>query len=140
VSIPAIGVTSTLLPLLLDSAGALVPPPDFVHAGWYTGGPAPGEQGPAVIAGHVDSRTGPAIFFTLRDLTPGDLVTVTRSDRRTVRFRVTLVERYPKNAFPRLKVYQPTPDPTLRLITCGGSFDYAKRSYRDNIVVYAVSA
>jgi Sortase domain len=140
VSIPAIGVTSSLLPLHLDAAGALVPPPDFVHAGWYTGGPAPGEQGPAVIAGHVDSRKGPAIFFKLRDLAPGDLVTVTRSDGRTVRFRVTQVERYPKDAFPRLKVYQPTPDPTLRLITCGGSFDYAKRSYRDNIVVYAVSA
>jgi Sortase domain len=139
VSIPAIGVTSSLLPLHLDAAGALVPPPDFGHAGWYTGGPAPGDQGPAVIAGHVDSRAGPAVFFELRDLRPGDLVTVTRSDRHTARFRVTQVERYPKNAFPRLKVYQPTPDPTLRLITCGGSFDYAKRSYRDNIVVYAVS-
>jgi Sortase domain len=140
VSIPAIGLTSSLLPLHLDAAGALVPPPDFVHAGWYTGGPAPGDQGPAVIAGHVDSRKGPAVFFRLRDLAPGDLVTVSRSDGRTARFRVTQVERYPKNAFPRLKVYQPTPDPTLRLITCGGSFDYAKRSYRDNIVVYAVSA
>ena len=139
VRIPAIGVSSTLVPLRLDKAGALQPPGDFVHAGWYTGGPAPGELGPAVIAGHVDSRKGPAIFFRLRELKPGDQVLVTRSDRRTARFRVVEVQRYPKNMFPAARVYMPTPDAALRLITCGGSFDYARRSYRDNIVVYAVS-
>jgi sortase (surface protein transpeptidase) len=139
VRIPAIGVTSSLVPLRLDHAGALQPPDDFVHAGWYAGGPTPGEQGPAVIAGHVDSRAGPAIFFRLRELRPGDTVLVSRSDRRAVRFRVVEVQRYPKNAFPAARVYQPTPDAALRLITCGGSFDYARRSYRDNIVVYAVA-
>lgn len=139
VRIPAIGVTSSLLPLRLNGAGALQPPDDFVHAGWYTSGPTPGEQGPAVIAGHVDSRAGPAVFFRLRELRPGDAVLVSRSDHRTVRFRVVEVQRYPKNAFPAARVYQPTPDAALRLITCGGSFDYARRSYRDNIVVYAVA-
>jgi hypothetical protein len=138
VRIPAIGVSSTLVPLRLDQAGALQPPGDFGHAGWYVGGPTPGEQGPAVVAGHVDSRAGPAVFFRLRDLTPGDAVFVTRSDHRTARFRVVEVQRYPKNMFPAARVYQPTPDAALRLITCGGSFDYARRSYRDNIVVYAV--
>jgi LPXTG-site transpeptidase (sortase) family protein len=139
VSIPAIGVTSSLVPLKLDRAGALQPPDDFVHAGWYVGAPTPGDQGPAVIAGHVDSRKGPAIFFRLRDLKPGDQVIVTRSDHRTARFKVVEVQRYPKNAFPAARVYMPTPDAALRLITCGGSFDYARRSYRDNIVVYAVA-
>ncbi|MEN3359619.1 MAG: hypothetical protein V7637_3601, partial [Mycobacteriales bacterium] len=85
VRIPAIGISSTLVPLRLNPAGALQPPDDFVHAGWYVGGPTPGELGPAVIAGHVDSRKGPAIFFRLRELKPGDQVLVTRSDHRTVR-------------------------------------------------------
>jgi len=140
VTVPAIGVRSTLVPLRLDRAGALRAPADFGHAGWYVGGPTPGDPGPAVIAGHVDSRAGPAIFFRLRDLHPGDAVMVTRSDRRTARFRVVQVQRYPKNAFPTQQVYGPTPDRALRLITCGGSFDYARRSYRDNVVVYAVAA
>ena len=139
VTVPAIGVRSALVPLRLDRAGALVPPADFGVAGWYVGGPTPGDPGPAVIAGHVDSRAGPAVFFRLRDLQPGDTVLVTRSDHRTARFRVIDVQRYPKNAFPTRQVYGPTPDTALRLITCGGSFDYARRSYRDNIVVYAVA-
>jgi hypothetical protein len=139
VDIAAIGVRSTLVPLTLDAAGALQAPGDYVHAGWYVDGPVPGAPGPAVIAGHVDSRAGPAIFFRLRELRPGDKVTVTRSDRSTVRFGVISVERYPKNAFPTGRVYGPTPDRALRLITCGGSFDRARRSYRDNVVVYAVA-
>jgi hypothetical protein len=139
VTVAAIGVRSSLVPLRLDRAGALQPPADFGHAGWYVGGPTPGDPGPAVIAGHVDSRAGPAIFFRLRELRPGDAVLVTRSDHRTVRFRVVKVERYPKAAFPTQQVYGPTPDRALRLITCGGSFDYARRSYRDNVVVYAVA-
>jgi hypothetical protein len=139
VTVGAIGMRSTLVPLRLDRTGALQPPADYVHAGWYTGGPTPGDPGPAVIAGHVDSRAGPAIFFRLRDLRQGDAVVVTRSDGRTARFRVIAVQRYPKNAFPTQRVYGPTPDRALRLITCGGAFDYARRSYRDNIVVYAVA-
>jgi hypothetical protein len=139
VAVPAIGVRSTLVPLRVDRTGALQPPADFEHAGWYVGGPTPGDPGPAVIGGHVDSRTGPAVFFRLRDLRPGDAVLVTRTDGRTARFRVVQVERHPKRAFPTQRVYGPTPDRALRLITCGGSFDYARRSYRDNIVVYAVA-
>ncbi len=92
-----------------------------------------------MIAGHVDARSGPAIFFRLRELRPGDEVRVSRPDRSTARFAVTGVERYPKAAFPSQRVHGPTPDWALRLITCGGSFDYAKRSYRDNVVVYAVA-
>jgi len=140
VTVPAIGVQSRLVPLRLDRAGALQPPQEYGRAGWYAGGPTPGDPGPAVIAGHVDSRAGPAIFFRLRELRPGDSVVVTRSDGRTARFRVVGVDRYPKNRFPTQRVYGPTPDRALRLITCGGSFDYARRSYRDNVVAYALAA
>ncbi|HEY6744464.1 MAG TPA: class F sortase [Mycobacteriales bacterium] len=138
--IPAIGVTaSSLVPLtIIPTTGELEAPAGFDQTGWYAAGPVPGEPGPAVIAAHVDSRAGPAVFFRLKELKAGDKVYVPRSDGITVTFTVTGVERYPKNAFPTQKVHGPTPDASLRLITCGGSFDHAKRSYRDNIVVYAV--
>ncbi len=139
VSIPSLGVRSSLIPLaLLPATGELAAPADFDQAGWYADGPTPGDPGPAVIAGHVDSRRGPAIFFRLRELRVGDVVEVRRTDGVTARFAVTGVERYPKAAFPTQRVHGPTPDRALRLITCGGSFDQAKRSYRDNVVVYAV--
>ncbi|MGY1812005.1 class F sortase [Blastococcus sp. SYSU D00820] len=135
--VPAIGVDSDLARLGTDAAGALVPPADYGRAGWYAGGPAPGDVGPAVLAGHVDSTAGPAVFFRLRDLAPGDEVLVDRADGTTARFTVTAVDRYAKDAFPTTEVYGPTPDAQLRLITCGGAFDRAARSYRDNVVVHA---
>jgi sortase (surface protein transpeptidase) len=138
VTIPAIGVTSSLVPLALRPTGELAAPADFGRAGWYAEGPTPGDPGPAVIAGHVDSRAGPAVFFRLRELQVGDVVEVRRSDGTAARFSVTGMERYPKAHFPTQRVHGPTPDRALRLITCGGSFDYAMRSYRDNVVVYAV--
>jgi hypothetical protein len=137
VRVPSIGVDSTLARLGLDAAGALEPPADFDQAGWYTGSPAPGEVGPAVLVGHVDSRHGPAVFFRLRDLGPGDEVLVDRADGTTARFAVTQVGRFAKAAFPTAEVYGPTPDAQLRLITCAGAFDRGRRSYVDNIVVYA---
>jgi LPXTG-site transpeptidase (sortase) family protein len=143
VRIPAIGVNaSSLVPLkIIPATGELEAPEEFTQTGWYAAGPVPGEPGPAVIAAHVDSaKDGPAVFFKLKELKAGDKVYVPRSDGVTVTFTVTGVERYPKNEFPTQKVHGPTPDRALRLITCGGSFDAAKRSYRDNIVVYAVEA
>jgi Sortase domain len=137
VRIPSLKVTSTLESLALDGAGELTSPHDFGKAGWYADGVAPGDVGPAVIAGHVDSKTGPAVFYGLRQLTPGAQVEVER-DGRWLEFRVTSVERYAKSSFPTAKVYGPTPGPELRLITCGGVFDRPRNSYRDNVVVYAV--
>lgn len=139
-AIPAIGVRAgALIPLaIIPGSGELEAPEDFADVGWYAGGPIPGEPGPAVIAAHVDSRNGPAPFFRLKELQRGDTVRVGRSDGTTVTFAVTGVERYPKAQFPTQRVHGPTPDRALRLITCGGAFDRAKRSYRDNIVVYAV--
>jgi sortase (surface protein transpeptidase) len=136
--IPAIGVDApALVPLGLGADHELEAPAKFGDVGWYAAGPVPGDAGPAVIAAHVDSRSGPAPFFRLRDLRDGDQVFVARSDGQETRFVVDTVQRYPKNAFPTDAVYGPAPGSALRLITCGGSFDAAKRSYRDNIVVYA---
>ncbi len=95
-------------------------------------------MGPAVIAGHVDSKTGPAVFFRLRDLRQGDIIEVTRAGAQ-VKFKVLAVRKYPKAQFPTDEVYGPTPNAQLRLITCGGDFDRNRRSYVDNIVVYAVA-
>lgn len=139
VRIAVIGVDSALESLNLDQAGVLQVPTDYGRAGWYAGGISPGEVGPAVIAGHVDSVSGPAVFYRLRDLKAGDEIEVVRGDT-WLKFRVVASERYPKNNFPTDRVYRPTPVPELRLITCGGTFDPRRRSYEDNIVVYAVSA
>jgi hypothetical protein len=109
-------------------------------AGWYQGSPSPGEPGPAIIVGHVDTaRDGPAVFFRLRELKAGDPISVRRADRTVAHFKVTKVASYPKRAFPSDEVYGATPGATLRLITCGGSFDRGRRSYRSNIVVFAAS-
>lgn len=93
-----------------------------------------------MIAGHVDSTTGPAVFYRLRELRLGQPITVTRADGSMVAFAVTEVRQYAKDAFPTADVYGPVPEPELRLITCGGSFDRTRGSYRDNVVVFATLA
>ncbi len=135
--IPAIGVSTPLVRLGRLPDGSIEVPHDWNTAGWYDLGPRPGQPGPAVILGHVDSKTGPAVFYRLRDLRPPDIVRVGLADGRILVFRVQRVERYPKNHFPTEAVYFPTLNRELRLITCGGEFDYARHSYLDNIVVYA---
>jgi sortase (surface protein transpeptidase) len=137
IEIPAIGVSAAVIRLGLNRDGSMQVPADFGLTGWFTGSPAPGETGPAVIAGHIDSRSGPAVFYRLRELRPGDGVAVTRADGTTVHFAVDSVAQYPKRAFPTEAVFGPAPEPLLRLITCGGTFDRFRKSYRDNIVVTA---
>jgi len=134
----AIGVDTALEALRLGAGGELQPPRDGDKAGWYADGTAPGDLGPAVLAGHVDSVRGPAVFYRLREIRAGDTIEVIRGGR-TVNFTVTATAWYPKRAFPTDKVYGPTPDRQLRLITCGGVFDRNLRSYKDNLVVYAVA-
>jgi sortase family protein len=109
-------------------------------AGWYEYGPRPGRPGPAVILGHVDSQSGPGIFIDLSTVRPGALIGVDRADGSTVTFRVSKVSRVPKTVFPTDLVYAPSLDPTLRLVTCGGSFDRTRGSYRDNVIVFADQA
>jgi sortase (surface protein transpeptidase) len=138
VRIPAIDVDSALIDIAVDTAGELIPPESAAVAGWFAAGPAPGALGPALLAGHVDSRLGPGVFFRLADLAAGDVVEVERADGTTARFAVASVARTPKTAFPTDLVYAPTPGPELRLVTCGGTFDRSARSYRDNVIVEAV--
>jgi LPXTG-site transpeptidase (sortase) family protein len=136
--VKAIGLDTSLETLKLGKNGELIPPKSFPKAGWYADGTLPGDTGPAVIAGHVDSKRGPAVFYKLRELTKGDRIEVVRGGQ-TVRFTVTSTAWYPKTTFPTNEVYGPTPDRQLRLITCGGVFDRSLRSYKDNLVVYAVA-
>jgi sortase (surface protein transpeptidase) len=135
--IPVIGVATPLVRLGLEPGGAMQVPGDFATAGWFAGGPVPGQLGPAVIAGHVDSRTGPAVFYRLRDLHPGHTIMVERADGNRLRFVVEQVRSYPKAGFPTAAVFGPVPSAALRLITCTGDFDRARGSYRDNLVVFA---
>ncbi|GIH23820.1 class F sortase [Acrocarpospora phusangensis] len=137
VSIPAIGVRSALERLRLDAAGVMVPPVDAAVAGWYAAGVRPGDPGPAVIAGHLDSRTGPGVFARLGRLKRGDAVHVELADGRRVRFLVDDVRAYPKAEFPTHAVYGPTFGPQLRLITCGGMFDRGRGHYPDNVIAFA---
>lgn len=139
--IPAIGVsTEDLIPLGKRPDGR-IQVPDLRAAGavgWYEGGPSPGQFGPAVLGGHVDTRSGPAIFFRLGDIRPGDRVAVRRADGGTAVFTVYSVKRFPKSEFPTRTVYAPTSDRAeLRLVTCGGVFDADTGHHRDNIVAYA---
>ncbi|MGI5213972.1 class F sortase [Plantactinospora sp. CA-290183] len=138
VRIPRVRLDAALTPLRLDRAGRLVPPADFTRAGWYVGGAAPGDVGPAVLAGHLDSRTGPAVFHRLPELRPGDRVEVRRGGD-WLRFRVTASSRYAKDDFPTAAVYGPAPGPELRLVTCSGRFDRRSGHYPDNLVVFAVT-
>jgi sortase (surface protein transpeptidase) len=141
IEIPSIGVRSRLVRLGLEADGRLEAPRDWDTPGWYGDGGTPGQvdSNPAVIAGHVDSRTGPAVFYRLRDLKRGDQVIVRRDDGVVARFTVDGSRSFAKSAFPDAAVYGPvdTATPQLRLITCTGSFDRKAGSYRDDLVVFA---
>ncbi|MBQ1048266.1 class F sortase [Micromonospora sp. C51] len=140
INIPRIGVRAGIMALGTNPDGTVqVPPLDqALLAGWYEPGPSPGEPGNSVIVGHVDSAAiGPAVFFSLGALQPGDTLSVERADGRTATFRVDSVASYPKDAFPTEQVYGPSDRPGLRVITCGGQFDEATGDYPDNVIVFA---
>jgi hypothetical protein len=137
VEIPSIGVSSRLVRLGLNADGTMEVPRDYGRAGWFTGGAMPGQDGPAVISGHVDSKSGPAVFYRLRELRPGDTIRVRRADGGWLAFEVTGSARYAKAAFPTDAVFGPVTGPVLRLITCGGDFDRSSGHYLDNVVVTA---
>ena len=136
-TIPLIGVKTNLITLGLARGGSMQVPSTTTVAGWYTGSPRPGAVGSSIIVGHVDNKTGPGVFYRLPELKSGDDVYVKRADGTTAEFRVTEVQTYPKDHFPTDTVYGPTPDPQLRLITCGGAFDSTTHHYLSNIIVYA---
>jgi sortase (surface protein transpeptidase) len=136
-TIPAIGVRAPIINLGLNPNGTLQVPRTTTVVGWYTGSPRPGATGSAIIAGHVDSRSGPGVFFWLRTMRRGDRIYVRRAGGTLAVFTVTAVRMYHKDKFPTAAVYGPVPDAELRLITCGGTFDYSTGSYLSNVVVYA---
>jgi Sortase domain len=136
-SIAAIGVSTALQPLGLLANGTLQSPAKWDVAGWYAGGIYPGQIGPAVIAGHIDSVNGPAVFYRLRELTKGATVTITEQDGQVLTFAVDTLQSFPKNQFPDKAVYAPSPDSELRLITCTGDFDWSTHNYLSNLVVSA---
>jgi sortase (surface protein transpeptidase) len=135
-SIPRIGVKAAIVGVGRKANGAMqTPGPGQV--GWYRNGPWPGDPGPAVLVGHVDTRTGPDVFYRLRDLRPGDEILVGRADGTTARFLVGRLERHPKTALPTSRIWTRANRPLLRLITCAGSWDHATGHYRDNLILYA---
>jgi sortase (surface protein transpeptidase) len=138
-AIPSIGLhTKGIVDLTLDENGRLQAPKDFDKAGWYVNGPTPGEFGPAVIGAHVDSKSGPALFYRLGSVKRGAEVMVLRRDGSTARFVIDRVARYAKADFPTATVYGDTGGRAeLRLITCGGAFDHTTGHYVDNIVAFA---
>lgn len=138
IRIPRLDVEARIIPLGLQDDGSIEIPEDPEQAGWWLGGPEPGETGPAVILGHVDSREeGPAVFFHLRYLRAGDEIHVDRVDGSTVTYVVDFLESHDKDEFPTEAVYGPTEQPTLRLVTCGGDFDFDVRTYEENVIVFA---
>jgi hypothetical protein len=140
VRIPVLAVLAPVIGLGQNPDGTVAVPPlsQPQLTSWFDDGPAPGQPGPAAIFGHVDTAaTGPAVFYHLADLRPGDEVDITRGDRRVLAFTVYRVAQYPKKSFPTMAVYGDTPGPELRLITCGGTFNPATGSYESNVVAYA---
>jgi len=139
VEIPAIGVHAELVGLALNDDGSMEVP-GFGLAGWYVKGPPPGANGPAVIAAHLDSTSGPDVFYELATLQPGDEIHVHREDGTTASFAVEDVAQHPKDELPGDRIWAASSQPRLTLITCGGAFDRASGHYTDNVIVYASAA
>jgi len=136
--IPKISLETTFVePLGLNDDQTVEIPDSYTEVGWYKHGATPGEIGPAVVLGHVDSYEGPAVFYNLGRLVPGDEIEVERADGTTAVFVVDKLERVSQNNFPTLQVYGPTGQSVLRLVTCSGSFDRLTQTYSHNLVVYA---
>ncbi|MGH2772470.1 MAG: class F sortase [Actinomycetota bacterium] len=139
IAIPSVGITAAVDPLGLNPDGSIEVPKDFSRTGWYTGLEVPGSAGTGVIVGHLDSKTGPAVFYGLGKVRSGDEVSLTLQSGATKMFIVQAEQRFSKAKFPTIQVYAPSTKPVLRLITCGGDFDKKSGHYRDNLVVYAAA-
>lgn len=141
IDIPSIDVRSEVIQVGLNPDHTIATPqpgPDYNKAAWYKYSPTPGQTGPSIIEGHVDSAAeGPSVFYKLGALRPGDHVEVTLADHTVAEFKISGVRQYPKDNFPTSAVYGNTTGATLRIITCGGTFDRTTGHYRSNIVAYA---
>lgn len=132
-----VDITSSLGRVALNKDGTIEVPTDPARAAWYRLGPTPGQLGPAVIVGHLDSRVGPAVFYRLSSLRPGQIIDVTRSDKKVAHFRIDAINTYRRDKFPTKTVYGPIDYAGLRLITCGGVYDKKTKAYASNVVVFA---
>ncbi|MDQ4025214.1 MAG: class F sortase [Actinomycetota bacterium] len=137
VTVPSAGIAAPVIPLGLQRNGKIEVPENIVEAGWWKRGPEPGERGAAMITAHVNGDGRDGAFANLASVGEGDKVRVRRRDGTTVAFEVDRTERVPKGEFPTKRVYGKTRLPTLRLVTCGGTFDSTSGHYRDNVIVYA---
>ncbi|PWI05830.1 class F sortase [Streptomyces sp. NWU339] len=139
IRIPDIGVDAPFTDLAIGASGQLdAPPPDDTNlVGWFADGASPGEHGTSIIAGHVDTKTSPAVFARLSELEKGDWFTVERADGRNATFVIDHAESFAKNDFPNERVYADTDDAQVRLITCSGAYDRAAKDYTENLVVFA---
>ena len=138
-SVPSIKVAAPVAPVGQAADGSVAVPPLSRHneTGWYDRGPTPGEPGRAIIVGHVDTKSGPSVFYRLHELKPGDRIEVTRSDRSVAVFTVDTVEHFDKANLPADRVYGDDGPPGLRLITCGGEWLGGKTGYADNVIAFA---
>ncbi|MFG2208600.1 class F sortase [Streptomyces sp. NPDC048638] len=139
ISIPEIAVDAPFTALTIGPKGQLNAPPanDKNMVGWFQGGATPGERGASIVAGHVDTKTGPAVFMLLGSLKKGSKIDITRTDGRVASFKVDSVETFSKSQFPNDQVYADTADAQLRVITCGGAYNKAAKDYEANVVVFA---
>lgn len=137
VAIPSLALTEPLIDLGIQPDGSMEVPVDYDDVGWFTSGGRPGGIGPTVIAGHVDSPTGPAVFSELDEMVDGELVEVTDTAGTVFRYEVYRVGDYPKAEFPTEEVFGAIPTDEVRLITCTGLFDSSIGHYEDNRVVFA---
>ncbi|HEY0002587.1 MAG TPA: class F sortase, partial [Actinoplanes sp.] len=138
-SIAAINVQAPILEVGRATDGSVAVPPLRRHteAGWFAGGPTPGQFGPALIVGHADTRTGPSVFHDLPKLKPGQKIEVQRADRSVAVFEINSVEQFNKGRLPMQRVYGDYSRPSLRLVTCGGEWLGGKTGYADNVIVFA---
>jgi sortase (surface protein transpeptidase) len=136
-TVPAMGLDESLIDLGIAGDGSMEVPQDFSRVGWFTGGGRPGGIGPTVIAGHVDSAVGPAVFYELGLLVPGDRFTVTDAAGTPFEYEVYRAEDFAKDAFPTAEVFGALLADEVRLITCTGLFDESIGHYEDNRVVFA---
>jgi sortase family protein len=138
-TIPSIKVEAPILDVGLATDGSVAVPPLKRHneAGWFDGGPTPGQFGPALIVGHADTKSGPSVFYDLPKLKPGQRVEVLRADHSVAVFEINSVEHFDKGKLPVQRVYGDYSRPSLRLMTCGGQWVGGKTGYQDNIVVFA---
>lgn len=135
--IPSLEIDAPVAPVGKAADGTVEVPTRWEDVGWFDEGARPGEDGPVVLLGHLDSKAGPAVFARLPQAPPGTVVEVVGNGGEVTRWRVERTEQHPKTRFPTEAIYLPALQPELRMVTCGGQFDRATGHYRDNIVVYA---